>query len=105
MPLMSCYLNLLDSTSAVGWLFKSSFHLVTQYKQTPLARKHTEVDMEHNLIGYSQHVWRIHNDILDCLSRDFYLSNNQLTFPFLSLFPEKMMNSIRFVDAPGEIIS
>eukprot|EP00957_Ditylum_brightwellii_P148989 11343762-Ditylum_brightwellii.AAC.1 len=68
MPPLSCYLNLSDSTSTVGWLYKSSFHPDTQYKHSALARRYAEIDMEHHLIGYSQHVWGIHNNIPDCLS-------------------------------------
>eukprot|EP00957_Ditylum_brightwellii_P121727 9283207-Ditylum_brightwellii.AAC.1 len=105
MPPMSCYLNLPGSTSIVGWLYKSSFHPDTQYKHSALVRRHAEIDMEYHLIGYSQHVQGICKCIPDCLSCDFHLSEDQLTFPFLSLFPNKMMRSFRFSPILEEIIS
>eukprot|EP00957_Ditylum_brightwellii_P048907 3710443-Ditylum_brightwellii.AAC.2 len=51
MPPMLCYLNMSDSTSTVGWLYKSSFHSDTQYGHSALARRYAEIDMEHHLIG------------------------------------------------------
>eukprot|EP00957_Ditylum_brightwellii_P024111 1818214-Ditylum_brightwellii.AAC.1 len=61
MPPMSCYLNLPDNSSTVGWLYKSSFKPNSQYKHTSLARCYTKVDMDHQLVGYIQHVRGIHN--------------------------------------------
>eukprot|EP00957_Ditylum_brightwellii_P209614 15362475-Ditylum_brightwellii.AAC.2 len=56
MPPHVCCPNLLDSMSAVGWLYKLSFNPDTQYKHTALARRYAEVGMDHNLVGYSQHI-------------------------------------------------
>eukprot|EP00957_Ditylum_brightwellii_P144723 11024621-Ditylum_brightwellii.AAC.1 len=61
--------------------------------------------MEHHLIGYSQHVQGIHNDIPDCLSHDFHLSEDQLTFLFLSLLPDKMMRSFRCTGQGRQVVN
>eukprot|EP00957_Ditylum_brightwellii_P099569 7584668-Ditylum_brightwellii.AAC.1 len=93
MPLISCYLNLSDSTSTVDRLYKYLFQPDTQYKHTTLTRHYTEVNMDCQLIGYSQHVQGIHNNITNCLPCHFHLSEDQLTFLFLYIFHNKMMKS------------
>eukprot|EP00957_Ditylum_brightwellii_P034144 2588117-Ditylum_brightwellii.AAC.1 len=71
------------------WLSAPNSH----FKHAELSRRNAKTDMSKNLVGYSQHICGAHNDIRDMLSRDFHLSEDQLIFLLLSLFPKKMMHS------------
>ena len=75
----SCILSLLDSTSAIGWLHKSSFDPSSHSIQTTLARHLTTTMLDHQACLYSQHIPGTTNVIADYLSRDFHIDSGTLS--------------------------
>ena len=81
-----CILSLLDNTSAIGWLYKSSFDTDSHSIHSTLARHLTTMMMDHQACLYSQHIPGETNVIADSLSRDFHIDTDTLTSLILSNF-------------------
>ena len=74
-----CILSILDSTSAIGWLHKSSFDETSQSIQSELARHLALMMLNNNSCLYSQHIPGETNVIADSLSRDFHIPSDTLS--------------------------
>ena len=93
-----------DSTSALGWLYKSSFtHSQPSHDSVARWLARTLIRQESSL--YSQHIKGKHNYFADCLSRDHHISTNQLTFAFRLFFPEQVHPNFQIAPPPAEVIS
>lgn len=111
MPEYSCVLSMSDSTTAAGWLKKSNFQpSETESKEMTrikllFSRSHATRMMENKCVDYSQWFPGDENDLADSLSRDFHLSNHQLTSLFHSLIPKQTPKNLKISTLPKEIES
>ena len=96
---------LTDNSSAVGWLYKSSFNPHTHKLHDTIARKLAKILLESNSNIVSQHTPGNSNIIADSLSRDFHLPEKKLTFILQSLYPKQMLKPLRILELPSEITS
>ena len=69
-----------------------------------MARKLASLKIEFDLSIYSQHIKGSKHLIADMLSRDFHLTDLQLTSLFTHLFPEQIHLGLKIVPLPKEII-
>ena len=99
-----------DSTTAIGWLHKTK--IMGQYMdvedfqaRTKIARKLATLVIENDMCLYSQWFAGKQNIIADSLSRDFDVSDNDLTNHFFSLFPTQMPSNFQISPPPAEITS
>ena len=99
-----------DSTTSAGWLQKSNF-LVNNNDEgqvaarITIARTHARLYMNHQIREYSQWFPGKHNNVADALSRDFYLSDDELTLLILNNFPTQVPHSFHIVPLPSAIVS
>ena len=94
-----------DSSSALGWLYKSSFHPATHH-QHDIAARYLALFMirnEHSL--YATHIAGSKNNIADALSRDFNLNNIQLTNAIHSHYIEQVPKNFKIVPLPKHLSS
>ena len=91
-----CVLALLDNTSAVAWLKKSSF--AEENPSFKIARAYAKFSIENNIRLTAEHIAGCHNPIADSLSRDLHLSYLQLAHLYFSFYPDQTPDSLRFVD-------
>ena len=97
---------LTDNSSAVGWLYKSSFNPKSHLQHDIVARKFATLLLENETAITSQHTPGQSNIIADSLSRDFHLPNKQLTFILKSLYPSQVTQNFQILETlPREIIS
>jgi len=96
---------LTDNSSAVGWLYKSSFNPKTHFLHDNVARKLATILLETKSCISSQHTPGKNNIIADSLSRDFHINNKQLTFILKSLFPSQVNQNFQIYPLPNEITS
>ena len=100
------YLCLTDSSSALGWLYKSNFNPSTHLEHDTIARKMADVLLSSETALYSQHIKGSHNIVADCLSRDFHLPDKQLTFLLNGLFPSQVKAPLHILPTiPADITS
>ena len=100
-----CYLHWSDSTSTVGWQRKSNFDYGEMPIHAEIARFHARHMMKANACHYSQHLPGCENIIADCLSRDFHLSDAQLTALLTSLDDSPHTKPLQIVEVPDKLIS
>lgn len=93
---------LTDNSSALGWLFKASFHPAEKENHDSVARFFaTEIiKNEHSI--YGEHIKGSSNNVADSLSREFEFSNRQLTNLLHSAFNEQMPPNFRIHNLPEE---
>jgi len=96
---------LTDNSSAVGWLYKSSFNPKTHFLHDNVARKLATILMQTESCISSQHTPGKNNIIADSLSRDFHLEDKQLTFILKSLYPSQVNQNFKIYPLPIEITS
>ena len=107
---MSCVVSMTDSTTSAGWLRKSNFnddgdtdkHMLGKFQT---ARSHALRMLKYDIKEYSQWFRGKHNIIADSLSRDFHLSDNELTSLFHSIFPNQIPLNFNIVPLPPKIVS
>ena len=98
-----CILSILDSTSALGWLHKSSFDETRQSLHVDLARNFASTMLDHEAILFSQHIAGAQNIVADSLSRDFHIDANSLSALILRNF--QVHPSFALSPLPDEIVS
>ena len=100
------YLCLIDSSSVLGWLYKSNFQPESHQEHDILARQLATIMLESESALYSQHIKGKFNLIADSLSRDFHLSNKRLTFLLNSLYKPQLKVPLKLLETtPSVIIS
>ena len=97
-------LSFTDSSSALGWLHKSSFSR-SQPVHDKVARYLATVLMNADSALYAQHIRGIHNFISDSLSRDHHLSIEKLTLAYRTLLPEQVPPNFAIITLQPDIIS
>ena len=103
-PRGSCFLSQTDSTSAAGWLRKSSFN-----DRDPLhlevARATASLIMDHHSCLYSQWFQGKLNNVADALSRDHHLSDLDLLTLLYSAVPEQVPEGFKICPLPPVVVS
>ncbi|KAI2506084.1 hypothetical protein MHU86_8315 [Fragilaria crotonensis] len=93
-----------DSTSATGWMAKSSFG-----DECPIllavARELASYLANHQLVHYSQWFPGKENSVADALSRDFELTDEEIVSLVRDNFPEQVPKSFRIVPMPEAVIT
>ena len=100
-----CYLHRSDNTSAVGWMHKSNHDPDEAPIHNAISRFHASFMMSRKACHYSQHLPGIENVVTDCLSRDFHLSDAQITAMLTSVHPSLTNLGIKIVQVPEEVTS
>jgi len=102
----SCILRQTNSTSASGWLRKTNFADSKEEKvQMTTARLLVNLVINSKCCLYSQRFPGDENVVADALSRDFYLSNTDLSNLIIFLFPSQVPFGLSIQDLPTEISS
>ena len=93
-----------DSSSALGWLYRASFHS-GQEAHDSVARAFAKLMMKVDSALYLQHIKGRHNVLADMLSRDHHIPDALLTFTFTTLFPRQTPANFKIRAVPPEIVS
>jgi hypothetical protein len=99
-----CVCSQTDNTNAEGWLHKTNFHDADPEKLN-LARWLGYHQLEHNYCLYSQWFPGDANIVTDCLSRDFHLTDTELTLMLQTHCPEQLPKNFRICPVSPETIS
>ena len=67
-----------DNSSAMGWMYHSTFNPVTDAEHDSTARYLANLLLQAEATLYPEHIPGVHNEIADSLSRDFHLNDSQL---------------------------
>jgi hypothetical protein len=82
-----------DNSSALGWLYHSTFNPVTHKNHDKLARYLAKLLFKKDATLHAEHIPGQHNIIADSLSHDFHLSTSSLTSLILSHAPPSQVPS------------
>jgi hypothetical protein len=104
-PLEACILSQTDSTSAAGWLERSSFNEHQQQLAMEGARHLAHLLIEMQACLYSQWIKGAYNGVSNVLSRDHHLSDPQIVSLITLHFPTQIPNGFRLHSLPDEIAS
>ena len=109
-PPLSCILSMTDSTTTAGWLRKSNFQEDDENSEQllckqELAREHASRLLNSTIKEYPQWFQGEFNDVSDALSRDFILTNSQLTSLLCSTVPDQLPDNFVIAPLPREIDS
>jgi len=99
----SCFLSQVDSTSAAGWIRKSSF-LDLDPLHLELSQELATLLMDHDLCVYSQWFTREENKLTDSLSRDHHLSDSELLALLHSCIPKQISEDFKICLLPQKLI-
>ena len=99
------FLALTDNSSALGWLYKASFHPASKEHHDTIARYFAKFMMNRDHSLFASHIPGPHNEVADALSRRFDLNNDELTNFLLSSYSNKVPQNFKIVQPPNEIIS
>jgi len=94
-----------DNTSALGWLFGSSFDDRQKTVHQQMAREFTLMMLKEEIVLYSQHLLGISNIIADSLSRDHHLDDVTLTQLLLFICPSQLPRNFKILHLQPEITS
>ena len=105
-----CALSMTDSTTSAGWIRKTNFKEDTvdpieASTRIKIARHHAALFIENDIKEYSQWFEGKKNQVADALSREFELSDENLTNTLRSLFPSQLPEHFKIVPLPIEISS
>jgi hypothetical protein len=77
-------LSYTDNSSALGWLYHSTFNPVKNLQHDKVARHFANLLFQNETTLYPEHIPGQHNIIADSLSRDFHLSDKNILHLFYS---------------------
>jgi hypothetical protein len=98
-PHSLCFLSQMDSTSAVGWLQKSSFD-DWEPLHLEITRAMATLIMDLNSCLYSQWLKRTLNEVADSLSHDDHLSVMELLTLLHSTIPKQVPEGFKLCPLP-----
>ena len=98
-------LSFTDNSSTLSWLFRANFDPSSHEAHENVARSLAWLCTSNNTSLFSQHIPGIKNSISDALSRDFHLSNLDLTDIILSHLPKQVHSQFKIVSHPRDISS
>ena len=95
-----------DSSSALGWLYHSTFNPKTHLPHDKLARHLARLLFKHEATIYPEHIPGVENEVADSLSRDIHLSHEQLTTLITShAKTSQVPHSFHIIKLPRKTIS
>ena len=99
-----------DSFTNEGWLRRSNVMKSTESnlqtrEKLKWARDHSSRTLDDELKEYSQWFPGKENEVVDALSRDDHISDQQLTFLLFSIIPQKMSPNFKISPLPPVIVS
>jgi hypothetical protein len=104
-----CALSMTDNTTSAGWMQKSNFREecdpVQAAARISVARTHARRYMNLEIRDYSQWFRGKDNNVADSLSRDFHLSDAELTSHVTKQFLSQVTEAFQIVPLPNEIVS
>jgi hypothetical protein len=105
-----CVLMLGDSSNGMGWVRKSNFqeigeNILDQKAKLAAARHLAELSIDNSIAVYSQWFPGKDNIIPDILSRDWHLSDNDITTLLTQLFPSQLHQNFKLSPLPKEVES
>ena len=100
----ACVLSLSDSSSATGWLHRSSFG-VQKTNHQRVSEKITYLALDHNFMLHPEHIPGRINNVTDMLSRTFDCCDDILTARIRSLYPSQVPANFQICPLPSEIKS
>ena len=98
-------LSFTDNSSTLNWLFRANFDPSSHEAHDHVARSLAWLCTSNNASLFSQHIPGIRNSISDALSRDFHLSDLDLTNIILSHLPIQVHSQFKIVTHPRDISS
>ena len=105
-PDLACYHGQGDSTSAAGWMHKSNFLVDDEHlSHIAIARDITDFSITNNSCITTQWFPGKENNVADCLSRDFHLSDFQLTALLRHFHPDQLPPNFVIRPVPSAISS
>ena len=93
-----------DSSSALGWLFKSNFDPINNVLHDVVAQKLARDLLNYEGSLYSQHISGVRNIVADSLSRDTHIPLKKLAFILKSFFPNQAGVNFKIKTLPKEDI-
>ena len=105
-----CCLSMVDSSTSEGWTHRSNFSETGEEPEQArvrreVARDHAWHVLEAGVKDYSQWFPGDENDVADSLSRDFHLSDAELTNLLTHIVPQQLPQDFTIVPLPNEIVS
>ena len=105
-----CSLSMTDSTTSEGWLRKTNFKEdsddpLQASTRIEVARTHARHFFNNQIKEYSQWFQGSKNNVADSLSRDFHLTDADLTTYLLTHVPEQVPKDFNIAPLPKEIVS
>ena len=100
-----CILALTDNSSCAAWMHKSNFASTDHSFHASVAEKLASTYLHRNATIYSQHFRGTWNVVADSLSRDFHLSDSQLTNSLRHTYPSQVPSNFQIKPLPPGIIS
>ena len=92
-----------NSSSALGWLFKSNFDTTKFESHDKVARDLAWFCISNNVSLFAQHIEGIRNIIADALSRDFHFSDSYLTKIINSHLPPQVRSQMKIMTHQKDI--
>ena len=99
----SAVLSLSDNSSAVGWMYKSSFGS-DKPLHVQVSKKLTELILHHKFSLQAEHIPGSKNDVSDILSRHWHLNDNELTLFLDENFMSQIPENFHINPLPNEIL-
>ena len=99
----SAVLSLSDNSSAVGWMYKSSFGS-DKPLHVQVSKKLTELILLHKFSLQAEHIPGSKNDVSDILSRHWHLNDNELTLFLHENFMSQIPENFHINPLPNEIL-
>ena len=100
---LSCCLGCSDSSSSVGWMYRSNFDPTTKPTHEYISRHLARILMTYNSTLYSQHQRGKHNLFADILSRWHFLTTIELTILLRSKFEKQLPTNFKISPLPNVI--
>ena len=104
LPQEACVLGLSDSSSATGWMHRSSFGINKPNHQR-VSAKLTDLVLNYRFALHSEHIPGRQNVVTDLLSRTFDCCDDDLTSRIHSLYPNQIPKNFKIFELPNEIKS
>ena len=102
---LSCCLGCSDSSSSVGWMFRTNFDPDLKPTHEDCSRHLARILMQYKAILYAQHQRGRHNVFADILSRWHFLTTNELTILLQTKFHSQLPTNFKISPLPSEISS
>jgi hypothetical protein len=100
-------LSYTDNSSALGWLYHSTFNPVKNLQHDKVARYFANLLFKNETTLYPEHIPGKHNIIADSLSCDFHLSDKNILHLFYSSqeCSNQRPNKMKIINLPNKTIS